>query len=120
MKRSFSEYLHDADTQAARRTLLSDFLCFLLLTPLVTISAVVCCLSAIQLIKEDTIERQRSDYDAVFDNGLQFEIAIGFFPLVYLKDLQLYITFSLCSSFLFECGVVGGLFYLVGCDWRIP
>ena len=77
MKRSFSEYLRDADSLAARRTLLTDFLCFLLLTPLVTISAVVCCLSAIQLIKEDAIDRQRDDYDAMFANGLRLEIAIG-------------------------------------------
>jgi hypothetical protein len=72
VKRSFWEYIRDEDSRAARRSLITDLLCFFLLTPLVLISSIICCISSIQLINEEKEDRQNDE-----NGGLRFEIAIG-------------------------------------------
>lgn len=71
-KRSFWEYIRDEDASPGRRALLTDLLCFFMLTPLVLISSFVCALSAIHLFNESI--GTRADM-----NGLRKEIAIGGF-----------------------------------------
>ncbi|CAK5013605.1 unnamed protein product [Meloidogyne enterolobii] len=74
-KRSIWEYLKDEDARLARRNLILDFLCFLIITPLVIVSSTVCTISSAHLIREENENRTQSTLG--ISGELRFEIAIG-------------------------------------------
>uniref|UniRef100_A0A1I8C2D3 RING-CH-type domain-containing protein n=1 Tax=Meloidogyne hapla TaxID=6305 RepID=A0A1I8C2D3_MELHA len=74
-KRSIWEYLKDEDARSARRNLILDFLCFLIITPLVIVSSTVCTISSAHLIREENENRTQSTLGV--SGELRFEIAIG-------------------------------------------